>query len=295
MKKVIKQWTVTLILITIGVLKWDIMKLPKPKTLHILLNISFKMVISFFLAKNKIYFDPYILMISLLLSANKLLLFESYEHLEIILLAVLAPIKIIFILLFYKFFRNKFYTIIQYFSIFSIIIANFLIQLKEKDKKKDISYIIGISCSIFASFFAASAMIIFDQKIRKRKLGFWNYMYCYTFLGFFITIFELIAEKKMTNYDFFEFLKNWKFIFNVLMSVAETFLSTYLVFNLNPLEKGLNGNLIIVSSTFLANFFYEESLTVIDVISCIIAYVGIVIFEWENHKIKKSQKKSIPS
>lgn len=255
------------------------------------LSTSLKLIVSFFFAKKRIYFEPYILLISFLLTVNKYLLMKAYEHLEIMLLAVLAPIKIIFILLFYLIFFKKKYTILQYIAIFGIIFGNFLIQFKTRNNKTDIN-LIYIFCSILANLIAASAMIIFDRKIREKKMGYWNYMYNYTLIGLIIIFFELILEFKISNYHFLPHLKNWKFSANILMSVAETFLTTYLVFNLTPLERGINANFIIVSNTFISNLVYKEILTAIHVSAVLITYAAIVLFEIENHKNKKAQKQN---
>lgn len=288
MKKIMIQWIITINLIIIGVLKWDILKQPIPKTLHMMLCTCLKLIIVTFFANKRTYFVPYIILISFCLTAGKYLLMQSKEHLEIVLLAILAPVKIVYILLFYLIIFKKKYTFLQYISIFSIILANFLIQIKFNNKKLS-NHMIYVFCSLFANLFMACALIIFDKKIREKKMGYWNYLFTHAFTSLILTFFELIIEFKYSEYHFLKYLKDWKFFANIIMTVAETFLTTYLVFNFTPLEKSINNNLVIVSTTFISNLFYKEPLTALHILAFSITYAAIFIFERQSAKIKKAQ------
>lgn len=289
MKKAIELIGIISFLIAFGVYKWDIIKQPIPKTLMISFNLILKLIISFFFADKRVYFDINIGIVSLLFSINKYLLLKSSEHLSIILLAVLSPLKLIFVLIFSRIIYKKRLNIVQYMAVSLIIVGNCFGQLHEKIKQNK-NNIIYIFCSIIASFFGAIAMMFFDRKIRKKNVKFWNYMYTYTFMSLIVTLFQLPLEIKMSSYEFLVHLKNYRFYLNISLSVVETFLSTLLVFRISPLEKGLIGNLIIVSSSFLSNLFYKEKLSVIGTIACFITYSGILIFEYETNR-KKSTKK----
>lgn len=285
MKKTLKTSLITSILIIFGVYRWGMLRTKMPKTLFLLFDSLCKLVISFFLAKNRRHFDIDVCYIATLFSLNKFLFYKCAEHLNIIVLAVLSPMKLIFVLLFSRMFYKKSFSLIQYFAIGCILMGNCIIQWSDQYKKSDIHFFY-IFLSIFSNFLGAIAMILFDQKIRKKKRNFWDYLYTFSFLSSIISCFEMIFEVKLTKYDFLVHLREWRFILTIFVGVGETFLNTFLMFTLFPLEKGLISNLIIVSVTFLCNWFYKEILSKISVLACFITYFGIILFEHEKNKLE---------
>lgn len=290
MKQFLRIPSITAGLIVLGVYRWGMIKQPIPKSLFLFCDAMLKFVISFFFAKERVYLDLDICFVSILFNLNRFLFLKSSEHLNILLLAVLAPMKLIFVIIFSRIIYKKHLNPVQYISICIIILGNCLIQLQEKNKKST-NEIIYILYSIIGNLFGAIAMIFFDKRIRKKNKGFWNYLYTFSFLSLIVACIKIPLEMKLSDYEFLIHLKNYRFFLNISSSVGETFLNTLLVFSISPLKKGLLGNLIIVSDSFLSNLFYEEKMSKISALACFITYSGILIFEYETHKKKTKNNK----
>ncbi|KRH92568.1 putative transporter [Pseudoloma neurophilia] len=289
MEKFIKTPLITLTLILFGIYRWGMMKQPIPKSLFLLFDSLLKFLVAFFMAKKRKYFNINIFLIATLFNLNKFAFMKSAEELNIMTLSVLAPVKLIFILLFSRYYDRKFFSLSQYLSIGCIIAGNFLIQYSGQKSNKS-NHIFYICVSIIGNFLGAAAMILFDKKIRRKAFDFWDYMFTFSFLSIIAACGEMMFESGFTKYNFLIHLKTFQFYLAIGVGVSETFLNTLLMFVLLPLEKVLVSNLIIVSVTFLSNWFFKEELTKISVLSLFITYLGICIFEYESYKQNKMKK-----
>lgn len=283
-KNALKISTTTLALIIIGLFKMEMFRQKIPKSLFLLFDSAVKFVISLFFVEKKKYFNMSILIAAILFNINKFLFIKSFENLSLVLLSVLSPIKLFFVIALLRLFYDENLNVPQYISMFCIMLGNCIVQLdnEQKDRENKIFYIL---CSIIGNFFGAVGVVYFDKKIRARGMRFWDYMYTYTLLSLFLSVFYVPFEYIFTDYEFSIHLQNTKFYFNIAFGVCETLLNTFIVFSLRSLEKSLASNIINVSVAILSNYFYNEKITKNGIIALVLTYVGVFVFEYYKKKI----------
>lgn len=280
--------TVAFIIFT-GVYKINHLKLNVPKSLVILIDALFKLLISSIFAKNYLIFDKKILICNFCFTISNWMYYKTTEKLDIFLLTALAPMKIIFIYLLLKFIEKKKYSIREYFGLFLIFIGFLLTNFfKEKNKIKIENHYLYIFHSIFGNFCGAFGLIYFNKKIRKKNIYFWNYIFTYNLQNIFVSFIQLFFEYCFSkNYNSIFYLKNKKFYLNSIIRVSETFASTFLSFQLSALKKMYSFVIIVISVSILYNLLNEDSINKGYLFAGFLAYLGLFICESKNLKSKK--------
>lgn len=275
-------------LIVFGAYKIEYLRVSVPKTLMMSFNHILKFTIASIFAKNRLYFNFDIFIVAIFCSFHRFLHLLSFQHLSILLMSVLSPLKLIFVVIILRLVYGEKLNCLQNISILCILTGNFILQYKKEDLNRS-NELIYIICSVLSGFFGALTVIYFDRKIRLKGIKFWNYMFTYSFLAFILAIFGLMIEKIFTKYTFLDHMKNYKFYMNTIVQVGESLLNTFLVFKMAPLTKILVNNFINVTVTLLSNYFYKENLTKSALFAVFLTYLGTFIYEYD--KILKKRKR----
>lgn len=277
-------------LIFCGIFKWKLLKQHIPKTLIMLLDCIFKFLISIYMAKKKVHFNLSVFLIVILHTFSKYAFLLCAENLSIVLLAILTPMRLIFTFLLCKIFQKKKYNFLEYIALILVLSGFIITSLKNKDhniKVKTSKKYMLIILSLAGNFCNSFSVIIFDQKIRIKKIHFWNYMYIYSFLSLVTTVVEMIFEIFLSNYEFIIHLKNFSIYINTIFYVIESFMATILSFMLAPIQRGFFSVMIVVSVTIVSNFIYEHRPNLQNILAVILTYSGVGMFELKNIRKKK--------